>query len=164
MSRINTYTLPGVEGYQSGTYSSFLNGTNLRIKSFFIPAGTFVAGDVITIESIFTRSNNTGNIRCDIYWNETDDVTNTPVLMALATGQVGDNVCNFIRSFAIVSSTNTVSMNSTNYNKGTDFSTTDDGSLNLSLSVNTAINWNVDSYIIFTTTNGGTVRYFRVIK
>jgi hypothetical protein len=163
MSRINTYTLPGVEGYQSGTYSSFLNGTGLRIKSFFIPAGTFVAGDVITIESIFTRSNNTDNIRCDIYWNETDDVTNTPVLMALASNAVGDGVCNLIRSFAIVSSTNTVSM-STSYNKGTDFSATDDGKLNLSLSVNTAINWDVDSYIIFTTPNGGTVRYFRVIK
>lgn len=163
MSRINTYSLPGVAGYQTATASSIAGGTLVKYSSFFIPAGTFVAGDVITIEAILTRVSNSGSLGSLIYWNETDDVTTTPVLLAQSSGTIADNVTPLSRSFAIVSSNSTVIM-STTYVRATDFSTTDDSSLNLSLSTISSINWNIDSYIILAGSTTGTSRYFRVIK
>ena len=163
MSRINTYTLSGVAGYQTTT-ASFLAGGSLTVcSSFFIPAGTFVAGDVITIEAILTRIGNTGNLTAAIYWNETNDVINSPVLMGQSSSGVSDNVTPLSRSFAIISSTNTVGM-STSYPQPTDLSSTTDQFLNLALSTITSINWNVDSYIILATSQTCTSRYFRVIK
>lgn len=163
MSKINTYTLPGVVGYRSGTYSTIPGVSLIRLKSFYIPAGTFVAGDVITIEASLSRVGNTGNFVAQIYWNETDDITNTPVLMAQNSSGVGDNFSPISRTFAIVSSTSTVCL-STSYSRPTDLTSTDDQNLNLSLSTFTTINWNIDSYIILASSNAGTVRYFQIIK
>ncbi len=152
MSLINGYTLPGVVGYQYVTSSSTTTGGLLtKLYSIKIPANTVKVGDVITVESLITRSNNTGNIQHRIYWNNSDDITNTPVLIADVSGAVSDNYRPLIRSFAVVSSTSTVHMTPSAMNSTTDLGSTDDGDLAISGSnpfTTSSLDWTVDSWII----------------
>lgn len=170
MSLVNGYILPGVVGYQYVTSSFTTNtvGILTKLSSVKIPANTIKVGDVITIESLVTRFNNDSNIANFIYWNDSDDITNSPILIGNAGGFVGDNYRPFLKSIAVISSTSTLHMRSNRTNT-TDLGSTDDSQLTLTGGLDplttSSLNWTIDSWIILASSNSNpTGWYLRVIK
>lgn len=165
MSTINTYKIAGNMAFVSGTYSSLTSGSIVKAKSFLIPANTFGTGDVITIQAGVSRLVNVGNLNVRIYWNETDDLINTPVQISQSAGSVADNFSPHNKTIFITSPTNASSFNF-NATVATDFGSTDSQELDLTLFSTSAVNWTVNSYIILAVDSGASfaVRYFRVLK
>jgi hypothetical protein len=170
MSLINGYVLPGIVGYQYVTSSiTTTGGLMTKLYSIKIPANTVKVGDVITIESLITRGDNSGNIQHSIYWNNSDDITTSPVLIADVAGSTSDNYRPLVRSFAVVSSTSTVHMNPSIMNRITDFGSTDDQELTQSGGINpfttSSLDWTVDSWILLASSNTNPVGwYLKVTK
>jgi hypothetical protein len=61
------------------------SASSQKITSVFIPANTFSAGDVLSIEYVLKLTGlTTGNLIQYLYWNETDDLT-TPIQLMTRT-------------------------------------------------------------------------------
>jgi len=77
----------------NGVPSAYVNAaSNQKITSVYVPANTFVAGDILHIEWIVRLTGLTsGNFSSNLYWNETDDLT-TPTQLtsrSVANSNIG---------------------------------------------------------------------------
>jgi hypothetical protein len=131
----------------NGIPSAYVNASSTtKITSVYVPANTFTAGDILHIEWQYrltgvTTSTNTTNL----YWNETDDLT-TPIQL---TTRALNNTNIFYgqnRRLSIVVADGTGN-GSRIYGTGTGFDS-DFAQATFVLST-VAINWTVDSYLIF---------------
>lgn len=158
-SRINTFTFPGiVRDTTVNTTAVNPGGILTKLYSIKIPANTFNVGDVFTVHSLLIRNSASGNIDLRIYWNDSDDVTNSPILISSSVGAVSHLYRPLIRTFAVVSDTETVHMRPTPYydypddwgqNDVSDL--TSNGGVSPVTSSN--LNWNIDSWIILASSN-----------
>lgn len=137
-----TSSLPVV--YKSTTDSAVSSGTTgVRLmKSQLIPAGTFQAGDVVTVKSRITKTNNNAVYGNLLYVNTASTITGAVVLATYNTTTVTVRFTQIKRDFAIKSATQTESF----------FVTTTsltDENVAVQIPSLTNINWAIDQYIIF---------------
>ena len=131
----------------NGMPSSVVNAASTtKITSVYVPANTFTAGDILHIEWQYRLTGSTASTgTTNLYWNETDDLT-TPIQLTTRTinntnifyGQnrrlsiiVADGTGNGSKIYGVVNQLDS-----------------DFGAATFVLST-VALNWTVDSYIIF---------------
>jgi hypothetical protein len=131
----------------SSTPSSYVNSnSNQKITSVLIPANTFSAGDVLSIEYRLKLTGLTsGNLIQYLYWNETDDLTTPIQLMTRTYGNTNINaVQNRRLSVAVADGTGNGSiMYGVTGALDSDFAVA-----GFAISTGLALNWTNDSYII----------------
>lgn len=157
-SRINTFTFPGiVRDTTINTTAVNPGGLLTKLYSIKIPANTFSVGDVFTIHSLLIRTSASGNIDHRIYWNDSDDVTNSPILISASIGAVAHLYRPLIRSFAVVSDTQTFHMRPNFYNYPDDWGQNDVSDLASNSGTtpvtSSNLNWDIDSWIILASSN-----------
>jgi len=168
MGRINTFTVAGAVGFVDGVdvNAGAIDGVEVVVDSFFIPAGTFKQNDVINIQALVTRESTTDTqYSCFVYWNQTDDLT-TPILLGRSnTLSVNDDYCPIYRTIAIIGSTTTLVWGTSQLTP-TDLGDTGGEETNVAMTTITTIDWNTDGYIILSTNRVDTMikRYFALIK
>lgn len=170
-SRINGFSVAGAISFTDGVdaASSVSGGVDTPLDSIFIPGGTFRSGDVILIQAALLRSGTgTANMATRIYWNETNDITNSPTLLGASSGGVNDEYIPIYRNVCIVSNTSTIVVNtgsSEEVDLGDAAGNTVSGS---NISTITSINWSLDGYIIVSGQNGAattlTKKFLTVIR
>ena len=131
----------------SGTPSNYVNAASeTKITSVYVPANTFTAGDILHIEWQYRLTGSTsGTNTTRLYWNETDDLT-TPIQLTTrglnnTTIFYGQN-----RRLSVIVANGTGN-GSKIYGVATPLDS-DFASATFVLST-VALNWTVDSYIIF---------------
>jgi hypothetical protein len=134
----------------SGMPSAYVNASaETKITSVYVPANTFTAGDILHIEWQYRLTGVTsGNSITRLYWNETDDLTSPIQLTNITSGIVlntnvfwGQN-----RRLSII-----VANGSGNGSKiyGVNNTLQSDFAAATFVLSTVALNWTVDSYIIF---------------
>jgi hypothetical protein len=123
------------------TYTSVGTGSQ-TLASVLIPAGTFVAGDVVEARARFRRNANGTGTQCHIHVNTVNNVTGATVWKSsvFATGT------RWIQTYGhgvIKNVTTDTELFATNTNVNVD------DSVNAFDGRNAAINWNVDQYFLF---------------
>jgi hypothetical protein len=131
----------------SGIPSAYVNAaSNQKITSVYVPANTFSAGDILSIEWIVRLTGLTsGNFSSNLYWNETDDLT-TPTQLtsrSVANSNIGYKQ-NRRLSIAVANGTGNGSIT---YGVGTGLDS-DFAAATFAISSGLALNWTIDSYII----------------
>ena len=132
----------------NGTPSTYVNAASeTKITSVYVPANTFTAGDILHIEWRFRLTGSTSSTNTTrLYWNETDDLT-TPIQLLTTTGLSNTNIFwvqNRRLSIIVANgSGNGSKIYGVNNTLQSDFA-----AANFVLST-VALNWTVDSYIIF---------------
>jgi hypothetical protein len=131
----------------NGMPSAYVNtSSETKIASVYVPANTFTAGDILHIEWLYrlTGSTSSGNTT-KLYWNETDDLT-TPIQL---TTRSLNNTSIFYgqnRRISVIVADGTGN-GSKIYGTGNQL---DSDFVAASFVLSTvALNWTVDSYIIF---------------
>lgn len=170
MGRINGFAVGGAIGFADGVSVSVpgVSSIDTLIDSIFIPGGTFRAGDVILIQASCIRSSTSaGNMNVRLYWNETDDIITSPTLIGVVAGSTTDEYCPIYRNVAIVGNTTTIVIN-TGTTFETDLTDNEGSETSSGPSTITAINWNLDGYIIVSASNGTnttiTKNYLTIIR
>jgi hypothetical protein len=131
----------------SSTPSSYVNSvSSQKITSVFIPANTFVAGDILHIEYRLRLTGLTGgNLIQYLYWNETNDLTTPTQLMTRTYSNANVNAVHNRRiSIAVANGTGNGSIL---YGVGNALDS-DFAIATFAISTGVALNWTVDSYII----------------
>ena len=146
MTVINGYPVSGGKGFVNGVYASVnaTAGTETILDSIFIPGGTFVSNDVITIQCAIIRSNmaTNANMTLRIYWNQTPDLT-TPTLLSTTFTANTDDYLSVYRRVSIVNSNTTDVLSPAELNPA-DILIVNSSSM----SRITSINWGIDGYIV----------------
>ena len=169
MGRINTFEVAGAVGFVDGVdvADSTNSGAIGLLDSFFFPAGTLKQNDVVNVQGLLQRSTTTNSqFSCYIYWNTTNDLLGSPVLLGRTlTLSVADDYCPIYRTIAIIDSTTTLVW-STSQLTPTDLGDTGGEETDLAMTTITSINWNADGYLIIAGTLQDTMRkrYFAIIK
>ena len=131
----------------NGTPSSVVNAASeTKITSVYVPANTFTAGDILHIEwqyRLTGSTTSTGTTR--LYWNETDDLT-TPIQLTTRTLNNTSKFYGQNRRLSII-----VADGTGNGSKIYGTANQSDSDLTAATFVlsTVALNWTVDSYIIF---------------
>ena len=130
----------------SGTPSNYVNAASTtKITSVYVPANTFVAGDILHIEWQTKLTGLTsGNYSTTLYWNETDDLT-TPIQLTVRSLLNTSIFYGQNRRLSVIVANGTGN-GSKIYGTGTAHDS-DFTAANFALST-VALNWTVDSYII----------------
>ena len=130
----------------SGTPSNYVNAASTtKITSVYVPANTFVAGDILHIEWQTKLTGLTsGNYSTNLYWNETDDLT-TPIQLTVRGLNNTSIFYGQNRRLSVIVANGTGN-GSKIYGTGTAHDS-DFASATFVLST-VALNWTVDSYII----------------
>jgi hypothetical protein len=131
----------------NGMPSAYVNASSeTKIASVYVPANTFTAGDILHIEWLYrlTGSTSSGNTT-KLYWNETDDLT-TPI--QLTTRSLNNTSIFYGQNRRIsVIVADGAGNGSKIYGTGNQL---DSDFVAASFVLSTvALNWTVDSYIIF---------------
>ena len=127
--------------------SGYVNASvNTKIISVFIPANTFVAGDILHIEYRLRLTGLTvGNLIQYLYWNETNDLTTPTQLMTRTYSNANVNAVQNRRiSIAVANGTGNGSIL---YGVGNALDS-DFAIATFAISTGIALNWTIDSYII----------------
>lgn len=167
MGRINTFDVAGAVGFVDGVdVTDSVTLGIAKMESFFLPANTLKANDVINIQGLVQRSSTSDSqFSTYIYWNQTDDL-NTPILIGRSlTLSIQDDWCPIYRTIAIVDSTTTLVWN-TSQTTATDLGDTGGEETDLAITTISTIDWNSDGYLILATdvVDTMTKRYFAIIK
>jgi hypothetical protein len=132
----------------SGIPSAYVNASsNQKITSVYVPANTFSAGDILSIEWIVRITGVTGsvNFNSNLYWNETDDLT-TPT--QLTTRGVTDTNIGYKQNRRLsIAVANGTGNGSIIYGVGSQLDS-DFAAATFAISSGLALNWTADSYII----------------
>ncbi len=65
-----------LRNFNDGLVVSFTGSlTQTKLMSILIPANTFKAGDLITVEALFGKTGTAGTLTHRLYWNSTDSIT-----------------------------------------------------------------------------------------
>jgi len=127
--------------------STYVNSnSSQKITSVFIPANTFSAGDILSIEYRLKLTGLTsGNLIQYLYWNETDDLTTPIQLMTRTYANTNINAVHNRRLSIAVSdgSGNGSIMYGVTGALDSDFAVA-----TFAISSGLALNWTNDSYII----------------
>jgi hypothetical protein len=149
MSKINGYKFYNDKQVSicNSTPSSYVNASsNTKITSVFIPANTFVAGDILHIEYRLRLTGLTsGNLIHYLYWNETDDLTTPVQLMTRTYANTNVNAVHNRRLSIVVA--NGTGNGSILYGVGNALDS-DFAIATFTVSTGVVLNWTVDSYII----------------
>lgn len=131
----------------SGMPSSVVNASSTtKITSVYVPANTFVAGDILHIEWQYRLTGSTsGQGTTNLYWNETDDLT-TPIQLTTRTLNNTDKFYGQNRRLSVIVADGTGN-GSKIYGVASQLDS-DFVAATFVLST-VALNWTVDSYIIF---------------
>jgi hypothetical protein len=131
----------------SSVPGSYVNSnSSQKITSVFIPANTFAAGDILSIEYLLKLTGLTsGNLIQYLYWNETDDLTTPIQLMTRTYANTNINAVHNRRlSIAVANGTGNGSiMFGVAGSLDSDFAVA-----TFAISTGVALNWTIDSYII----------------
>jgi hypothetical protein len=148
----------------STTVTQLLSTSENIVGSILVPANTFRAGDLITLEAMFFKSNDTGNFTCRYYYNTTNSLAGAVLIQEVTS------VSNIIKYIHLYRRLYIIQANGggTGSELGTELlgtSQSDDLRLNSGfLSGNLSINWTNDVYIICslqnTSTNTATSKRF----
>lgn len=149
MTKFNGYTFFNNRQVSicSSVPGSYINAaSSQKITSVFIPANTFVAGDIIHIEYRLRLTGlTTGNLIQYLYWNETDDLTTPVQLMTRTYSNANVNAVHNRR--LSISVANGTGNGSILYGVGNALDS-DFAVASFAISTGVALNWTVDSYII----------------
>jgi hypothetical protein len=131
----------------SGMPSAYVNASSTtKIASVYVPANTFTAGDILHIEWRYRLTGSTLSTgTTNLYWNETDDLT-TPIQLTTRTINNTNIFYGQNRRLSIVVADGTGD-GSKIYGTGNGFDS--DFAQAIFVLSTVAINWTVDSYIIF---------------
>ena len=131
----------------NGTPSSVVNAASTtKITSVYVPANTFSAGDILHIEWQYRLTGSTASTgTTNLYWNETDDLT-TPIQLTVR-GLLNTSIFYGQNRRLSVIVANGTGNGSKIYGVATPLDS-DFASATFVLST-VALNWTVDSYIIF---------------
>ena len=131
----------------NGTPSSVVNAASTtKITSVYVPANTFTAGDILHIEWQYRLTGSTTSTgTTNLYWNETDDLT-TPIQLTTRTLNNTSKFYGQNRRLSII-----VADGTGNGSKIYGTANQSDSDLTAATFVlsTVALNWTVDSYIIF---------------
>lgn len=84
MSSINGYNSGNIFNSFQTTISASTNSTSLvTLGSIFLPANTFVTGNVVRTYGLFDKINANNGYDVRFYWNTTNDLTGSPVLFGV---------------------------------------------------------------------------------
>ena len=145
-----------ISGYNVGVkYKVITNTTptgnvnstsNTLISSMLIPANTFSAGDIVTIETCVTKSS-TFNTHTQLFFINTSPSLLGAIQIATTTGSVGTRAYQLYRRLAISVSDGTG--NGTKTLNSTINARDDVGAITYTTGLSTlAINWKVEQYLI----------------
>jgi hypothetical protein len=131
----------------NGTPSNYVNAASTtKITSVYVPANTFAAGDILHIEWQYRLTGVTSaSSVTNLYWNETDDLT-SPIQLTTRTLNNTNIFYGQNRRLSVIVANGTGN-GSKIYGTGTGLDS-DFASATFVLST-VALNWTVDSYIIF---------------
>ena len=131
----------------NGTPSSVVNAASKpKITSVYVPANTFTAGDILHIEWQYRLTGSTTSTgTTNLYWNETDDLT-TPIQLTTRTLNNTTKFYGQNRRLSVIVADGTGN-GSKIYGTANQLDA-DFGAATFVLST-VALNWTVDSYIIF---------------
>jgi hypothetical protein len=131
----------------NGTPSSFVNASSTtKIASVYVPANTFTAGDILHIEWRYRLTGSTLSTgTTNLYWNETDDLT-TPIQLTTRTINNTNIFYGQNRRLSVIVADGTGN-GSKIYGVANQLDS-DFAAAAFVLST-VALNWTVDSYIIF---------------
>jgi len=151
----------------SGIPSAYVNAaSNTKITSVFVPANTFAAGDILSIEWVIRLTGATsGNTTLFLYWNETDDLTTPTQLQTRNTSNATVSKRNSLNRRLSIAVANGTGNGSIMYGvagaQDTDFP-----AVTFAISSGLVLNWTIDSYIVlsgFSTINTGIrTEFFKV--
>ena len=131
----------------SGIPSAYVNAASeTKITSVYVPANTFTAGDILHIEWRFRLTGSTSSTNTTrLYWNETDDLT-SPI--QLNTRGLNNTTIFYGQNRRLsIEVSNGTGNGSKIYGTATTLDS-DFAAATFVLST-VALNWTVDSYIIF---------------
>jgi len=131
----------------NGMPSAYVNaGSTTKITSVYIPSNTFTAGDILHIEWQYRLTGLTsGTATTNLYWNETDDLT-TPIQLTTRTINNTNIFYGQNRRISVIVANGTGN-GSKIYGTANQLDS-DFVAANFVLST-VALNWTVNSYIIF---------------
>lgn len=131
----------------SGVPSAYVNASsNQKITSVYVPANTFTAGDILSIEWVIRLTGATsGNTSLTLFWNETDDLT-TPTQL-LTRGTVNTSIRNSLNRRLSIAVANGTGNGSIMYGVG-GASDSDFPAATFAISSGLVLNWTADSYIV----------------
>lgn len=121
----------------------------VKLMSVFIPANSFAANDICTIQYRCEKSNGLGIGQFQFYWNTSDTLTSATQLSTRANTASLQYTAG-LRRIAIRTSNNNTLISGVSYGQDTDYSNW--------LGVNpstVSINWTVDSYLLLGGNSGG---------
>ena len=131
----------------SGMPSAYVNASSTtKITSVYVPANTFTAGDILHIEWQYRITGSATSNITKLYWNETDDIITSPI--ELTTRNIGTTNIFYgqNRRLSVIVSDGTGNGSKIYGVSGALDSDFAPASFVLST---VALNWTVDSYIIF---------------
>jgi hypothetical protein len=146
--------MPSINGYNTGNiFNSFQTTTSasttstslVTLGTIFLPANTFVLGDVVRTYALFDKINANNGYDVRFYWNTSNNLTGSPVLFGVfSAGTATASSYGLYRKIFINGTSGTQS-----YGFPTSLATlgNDLNETASALEVFT-INWTVDSYII----------------
>lgn len=138
--------------YSGSSVSHTGSVTETKLMSILIPANTFMAGDLITIDSIFVKTGTAGTYTYKFYWNSSDTISG-----AVQLGTRGIGSTNTFAKGTRRMSVRTANGGGSAPEVGTEImsTTTSLASEYQSNAIsNVALNWTVDSYLMASITLG----------
>lgn len=123
-----------------GTYQT--SGSIVKLMSVFIPANSFSANDILTLQYRAEKSLATGTSTMQFYWNTSDTLTSATQLSTRGIAAANVSLAGY-RRLAVRTSNNNTLISAVSYAQDTDYSNW--------IGVNpstVSINWTVDSYIM----------------
>jgi hypothetical protein len=153
MSNINGFRVGGAVGFTDGVDASQTTAvTEVILDSISFRGGHFKENDVLRVQAAIGRSTTTAavlNIR--LLWNTTNSTTGA-VILGLSTPGTGQEYNAITRHLVIVNNTTTI-VSPVSSVFPTDFGDSAGLQTAVALSTITAVNWNLDGFIILASSN-----------
>jgi len=149
-NKINGFRIGGAVGFTDGVdTSATIGGTETLLDSISFRGGHFKANDVLRVQAAVGRANTTAaNLNVRIYWNTGASPTLTgATLLGVHSPGTANEYSPITRHLVIVNNRSTIVLNTAN-TFPTDFGDSAGTQTASALSTITAVNWNVDGYII----------------
>lgn len=168
--KINDINLRNFTDATTYSNASILSTPEVKTASILIPANTFKAGDLISLESMFWKNNTTGTFTWKYYYNTSDSLVGATQLATFTSASNTIVFSHGYRRLSIIVANGGGSgidlgseILSTTQNISTDLT----GGLGLTTMDNVAINWTANVYLICSLQNStiGTTtsqRFFKV--
>jgi hypothetical protein len=143
MSKIIGYNFgdPFISFSNVGIETSNTNITSL--SSIYIPKDRYYVGDVLRVDSIFSKFNTNGGYDFRLYWNTTPDLNGSPIFFGFVSGtSTSERSTNLNRRLFITGDTNPTTVAISAFNNQSDYNLASPSMIGYN------IDWSVDSYIV----------------